>query len=115
MVLTIGQWLVLHFLKGFLKGRSRGSFPAPVIPIGLEHLALKNNKMFFSLFKSIQNQVACFLAELCKAEKGVQKDKRNKHQTARYGCLAPRPQQTRRTMNKRKGPTIQARKIKPST
>jgi hypothetical protein len=36
--------------------------------------------MFFSAFeelKNIENRVAWFLAELCKAEKGVQKDKRN--------------------------------------
>jgi hypothetical protein len=40
--------------------------------------------MFFSFFeemKNIENRVAWFLAELCKAEKGVQKHKRNQRQT----------------------------------
>jgi hypothetical protein len=31
--------------------------------------------------KNIVNRVAWFLAELCKAEKGVQKDKRNQRRT----------------------------------
>jgi hypothetical protein len=37
-------------------------------------------KMFFIFFeelKNIENWAACFLAELCKAGKGVQKDKQN--------------------------------------
>jgi len=43
-----------------------------------EHSQWKNNRMFFTFFeelKNIENRVAWFLAELCKAEKGVQKDK----------------------------------------
>ncbi len=32
---------------------------------------------FFEELKNIENWVAWFLAELCKAEKGVQKDKQN--------------------------------------
>jgi len=43
-------------------------------------LALKNNGTSFRFFeelKNIENRAASFLAELCKAEKGVQKDKRN--------------------------------------
>jgi hypothetical protein len=35
----------------------------------------------FEELKNIENRVAWFLAELCKAEKGVQKDKRNQRQT----------------------------------
>ncbi len=39
---------------------------------------MKNDRTFFTLFfeelKNIENRVAWFLAEVCKAEKGVQKD-----------------------------------------
>jgi hypothetical protein len=54
---------------------------------------------FFNLFeelKNIENRVAWFLAELCKAKKGVQKDKRNQRQTKLVrGCLAPHAANTR--------------------
>jgi hypothetical protein len=36
---------------------------------------------FFEDLKNVENRVAWFLAELCKAEKGVQKDKRNQRRT----------------------------------
>jgi hypothetical protein len=54
-------------------------------------LATKNNRIFYSSvvfeeLKNIENRVAWFLAELCKAEKGVQKDKRNRTEVVR-GCL----------------------------
>jgi hypothetical protein len=40
--------------------------------------------------KNMENWVAWFLAELCKAETGVQKDKRNQHWTELVrACLAP--------------------------
>jgi hypothetical protein len=46
---------------------------------------------FFEELKNIENRVAWFLAEPCKAEKGVQKDKRNQRRTELVrGCLAPR-------------------------
>jgi hypothetical protein len=42
--------------------------------------------------KNIENQVAWFLAELCKAEKNIQNDKRNQHQAELVRpCLAARP------------------------
>jgi hypothetical protein len=46
---------------------------------------MKISRTFFNFFeelKNIENRVAWFLAELCKAEKGVQKDKRNQRRTA---------------------------------
>jgi len=38
---------------------------------------------FLEEVKNIENRVAWFLAELCKGEKGMQKDKRNKCRTDR--------------------------------
>jgi hypothetical protein len=35
--------------------------------------------------KNIENRVAWFLAELCKAEKGMQKDKRNQLEQSSLG------------------------------
>jgi hypothetical protein len=60
-----------------------------------EQLATKKNSMLtvviFEELKNIENRVAWFLAELCKAEKGVQKDKRNQRRTEVVrGRLAPR-------------------------
>jgi hypothetical protein len=50
--------------------------------------------MFFSVFeelKNVETRVAWFLAELCKAEKGVQKDKRNQRRTELVrGCSVSR-------------------------
>jgi hypothetical protein len=45
--------------------------------------------MFFTFFlKNIETQVAWFLADICKAEKGVQKDKGNQPQTELVrGCV----------------------------
>jgi hypothetical protein len=56
------------------------SIPLPEMlqNIFLERWQWKNNIMFFTSFedlKNMENQVAWFLAKLCKAEKGVQKDK----------------------------------------
>jgi hypothetical protein len=56
------------------------SIPSPEMLHNIfpEHSQWKNNRMFFTFFeelKNIENQGAWFLAELCKAEKGVQKDK----------------------------------------
>jgi len=43
------------------------------------------------LVLNIENQAAWFLAELCKAEKGVQKDKENQRRTELFrGCLERR-------------------------
>jgi hypothetical protein len=55
------------------------SIPSPEMLQNMfpEHWQWKNNRMFFTFFeelKNIENRVAWFLAELCKAEKGVQKD-----------------------------------------
>jgi hypothetical protein len=52
----------------------------------------QQNVLFIEeLKKNIENQVAWFLAELCKFEKGVQKDKRNQCRTEiGRGCSAPR-------------------------
>jgi type III secretory pathway lipoprotein EscJ len=58
----------------------------------LRILAIKG--LFFTLIqelKNIENRVAWFLAELCKAKKTVQKDKANQRRTKLVrGCLAPR-------------------------
>jgi len=40
-----------------------------------------NDLHFFEELDNIENRVAWFLAELCKAENGVQKDKRNQRRT----------------------------------
>jgi hypothetical protein len=55
-------------------------------------MVLVNNRFhFYFILKNIENRVAWFLAELCKAGKGVQKDKRNQLRTELVrGCLAPR-------------------------
>jgi hypothetical protein len=52
---------------------------------------MKISRTIFTFLKNIENRVAWFLAELCKAEKGVQKDKRNQRRTelVRGRCLAP--------------------------
>jgi len=48
-----------------------------------------HNVLHFFL-KNIETQVAWFLAELCKAEKRVQKDKGNQYRTELVrGCLGP--------------------------
>ncbi len=73
-----------------------GSIPAPAsLFMCPEQLATKKNSMLtvviFEELKNIENRVAWFLAELCKAEKGVQKDKRNQRRTEVVrGRLAPR-------------------------
>jgi hypothetical protein len=41
----------------------------------------KNVLHFLEELKNIENRVAWFLAELCKAKKGVQKDKRKQRRT----------------------------------
>jgi hypothetical protein len=47
-----------------------------------------HSSVVFEELKNIENWVAWFLAELCKAEKGVQKDKRNQSRTEVVrGCL----------------------------
>ncbi len=50
----------------------------PYLRLQCKTLAMKNDRTFFTLFfeelKNIENRVAWFLAEVCKAEKGVQKD-----------------------------------------
>jgi protein tyrosine phosphatase (PTP) superfamily phosphohydrolase (DUF442 family) len=45
------------------------------VPITLAMKTSKNVLHFLEELKHIENRVAWFLAELCKAEKGVQKDK----------------------------------------
>jgi hypothetical protein len=54
-------------------------------------LAIKGSFFtFFEELKNIENRVAWFLAELCKAKKSVQKDRANQHRTELVrGCLAP--------------------------
>jgi len=56
------------------------SIPSPEMLQNIfpEYWQWKNNRMFFTFFeelKNIENRVAWFLAELCKAKKGVQKGK----------------------------------------
>jgi hypothetical protein len=55
-------------------------------------LAIKGSFFtFFEELKNIENRVAWFLGELCKAKNSVQKDKANQHLTELVrGCLAPR-------------------------
>jgi hypothetical protein len=43
--------------------------------------AFFSKSFFFEELKNVENRVAWFLVELCKAEKGVQNDKRNQRQT----------------------------------
>jgi hypothetical protein len=47
------------------------------VPITLAMKTSKNVLHFLEELKNIENRVAWFLAELCKTQKGVQKDKRN--------------------------------------
>jgi hypothetical protein len=58
-----------------------GSIPAPAMQnMCPKHWQLKIRQnvlhLFFEELKNIGNRVAWFLSELCKAEKGVSKDKR---------------------------------------
>jgi hypothetical protein len=78
------QCLELGFLQG---GRSWGRYPRL-----LRYSCAQNNWQRRKIeLKNIENRVAWFLAELCKAQKGVQKDKRNQRRTEVVrGCLAPR-------------------------
>ncbi len=85
------QCLVLHFLPG----KVVGSKSVPVMQnLCSEHwqcVTTKCSLLLFEELKNIENRVAWFLAELCKAEKGVQKDKRNQRRTELVrGRLAPR-------------------------
>jgi hypothetical protein len=75
--------------------------PAPVMQCKQDICAQKighlktKQRMFISFWKNfnIENRVAWFLAELCKAKKGVQKDKRNQPagQSSLGGCSSPSP------------------------
>jgi tryptophan 2,3-dioxygenase len=58
-----------------------------------QNISNKDQQRTFFIFlketKNIENWVALFLAELCKAEKYVQKDKQNQRRTELVkGCLA---------------------------
>jgi len=61
----------------------------------------QQNVLFIEeLKKNIENQVAWFLAELCKFEKGVQKDKRNEFRTELVrGWSPPRLNTSNRTQS----------------
>jgi hypothetical protein len=65
----------------FPPGEDVGSMPVPIgLNICPEHWQWRTAELFCSLFeelKNIENRVAWFLAELCKAKQGVQKDERN--------------------------------------
>ncbi len=68
---------------------------AKILNINAQNTGIEERQVFvshfFEVLQNIENQVAWFLAEQCKAEKGVRKDKRNKRRTAFVrGCLAPR-------------------------
>jgi hypothetical protein len=57
-------------------------------------LAITDSRMFFAVFfceeqKNIENWVAWFLAELCKAAKDVQEDKRNQRRTELVFSASP--------------------------
>jgi hypothetical protein len=78
-----------------LQGRFPGSNPAGRFQVdhaeigNIEHR--QNILCFFEELMNIENRVAWFLAELCKAEKGVQEEMRNQCLTELVrGCLAPR-------------------------
>ncbi len=63
-------------------GQGVSSIPEPVKQnIKCRTMALMNDRIFCTFIvwrmKNIEIRVAWFLAELCKAEKGMQKDKRN--------------------------------------
>jgi hypothetical protein len=72
----------------FPAGEFVGSISAPT----MQNMCPKHWQRTFYIFfeepKNIENRVALFLAELCKAEKGVQKDKRNQRRTELVrGCV----------------------------
>jgi len=82
------QWSAQHFLQGSLwVPCQRLQCKTCAQNIGNED----QQRTFFIFFeepKNIENRVALFLAELCKAEKGVQKDKRNQRRTELVkGCV----------------------------
>jgi hypothetical protein len=55
-------------------------------------LAIKGSFFtFFEELKNIENRVAWFLAEVCKAKNSVQKDKANQRQTELYGVISASP------------------------
>jgi hypothetical protein len=83
------QWSALYFLQGSLwVPYQRPQCKTCAQNIGNED---HQERAFFICFeepKNIENRVALFLAELCKAEKGVQKDKRNQRRTELVrGCV----------------------------
>jgi hypothetical protein len=79
-----------------IAGAVGGSIPAPAMQnMCPKHLAIENRQnvlhCFFEELKNIENRVAWFLPELCKAENGVPKDEQNQRRTELLrGCLAPR-------------------------
>jgi hypothetical protein len=63
---------------------------------------MKNSRTIFIVFeelKNIENRVAWFLAELCKAEKGVQKDKR--YQRRLCDCKSEKAELEKRECDKK--------------
>jgi hypothetical protein len=66
-------------------GRSWVSTPGLQFKTGARNIGNEENSRelssSFEELKNTGNRVAWFLAELCKAEKGVQKDKRNQRRT----------------------------------
>jgi hypothetical protein len=62
-----------------------------ISPFFVKNFQRTDTVHFVEELKNIENRVAWFLAELCKADKGVQKYKRNQRRTDLVrGCLAPR-------------------------
>jgi hypothetical protein len=78
---VVCQWLQLKFLQGRFPGSNpAGRFQDDHAEIGnKEHR--QNILCFLEELMNIENRVAWFLAELCKAEKGVQEDMRNQRLT----------------------------------
>jgi hypothetical protein len=78
---VVCQWLQLKSLQGrFPVSNPEGGFQDDRAEIGnKEHR--QNILCFFEELMNIENRVAWFLAGLCKAEKGVQKDMLNQRWT----------------------------------
>jgi hypothetical protein len=75
---VVSQWPVLHLLQGMSWVLFQLLQCKIFVPKTLAIEDRQNLLQFFwKKLKNIENRVAWFLSELCKAEKGVPKDKRN--------------------------------------
>jgi hypothetical protein len=75
------QWSVLHLLQGWWSWVQYQHLQCKTCAQNIGNEDQQNDLHFFEELKNIENRVAWFLAELRKAEKGMQKDKRNQRRT----------------------------------